>query len=352
MTLGVDVPEETPVPNLFSIRVVDEENAVIDANLEVAGQRVLGKRVRSSFTAKVGEVPDHDWLKRWTEAARTKGVFKTSLAKTLETPERQIIVDNVLTSVLFKWGRRLQSFIGQIDVEFSVEVSDEDGQSRIQQVLSRPSTVGTLMDELVAASSKSGLVSLPMTIEKVAPPEVQEPMEGQQPKLSWSSSQPEAETQVTVGIEITRGTDAVQAIMFALPEGFTHWLSRPTDFRITTRGANELPIASNTDWVDARHKDIVKILTEPGKKLFPGYYKFQFPALNPSVLPTDNVWRLSFCSSSKCDGPLSPHVLVTFAIPGFKFGERPWDWKKPTAGSTRCLVKQVFLLLCFLAWIA
>jgi hypothetical protein len=350
MTLGVSIPEETPVPNLFSIRVVDEDSLTIDANLEVQGQRVLGRRVRSSFAAQVADVPDHDWLKRWAETARRNGVFTTTLAKTLKVPERQIIIENVLTSVAFKRGRRLEAraLTGRMDVEFAVEVPG-DSQARIEALLSNPSTAGTLTSEFATASSEAGLVSLPLTIEEIAPAEVVEPMEGERPRLSWSSSEPEAETQVTVGIQITRGTDSVQAILIALPEGFMHWLNRPSDFRIVTQGPEDLPIAASTDWVDARHKGMVKILTQPGKKLFPGYYSFKFPALNPLVLPIDNVWRLSFCSSSKCDGPVSPHVLVTFAIPGFKFGERPWDWKRPTAGSTRYVYSVSLLAFLFLS---
>lgn len=268
------------------------------------------------------------------------------LAKTLGVPERQIMVDNVLTAVTARSGRRLSMFVGRIDVLFSVEVSGND-ESQILKVLGDPSTGGTLANELVTASSERGLTTLQFTVKDVATGEVEEPMEGERPTLSWSSSQPEAETQVKLGIEITRGTDAVGAILIALPKGFTHWLSRPSDFRIESHGPEDLPIVSSTDWVDARYQDVVKILTEPGKKLYEGKYIFKFPALNPLMLPTDNVWRLCFCSSSRCDGPVGPDVLVTFAIPGFKFGERPWDWKKPVAGTIQCSIQHVYMLLLF-----
>merc|ERR1712039_706243 len=55
-----------------------------------------------------------------------------------------------------------------------------------------------------------------------------------------------------------------------------------------------------------------------------GTYTFRFPVTVPSPLPIFNVWHVSVCQKifpGGCTKRSDPGVLITFAIPGFEYGQ-------------------------------
>jgi len=151
--------------------------------------------------------------------------------------------------------------------------------------------------------------------------------------LHWTVSKPGWATDITIGFDVLEtfpdnyvaADQQVGQILLSFPEGFMHQVSSTADFTILS-GSMPLP---DDNWLDYYSKDKLLIKLHLNQTfwttLVRGIYQFQIPVLLPDQLPTYNVWHVSLCTMTtfpgECSQPTDPGVLVTFAIPGFAFGE-------------------------------
>jgi hypothetical protein len=155
----------------------------------------------------------------------------------------------------------------------------------------------------------------------------------QEAPLYWTVSSPGWPTEVTMGFEVLEtfpdlfvaADQQVGQILLSLPEGFVHQVSSETDLTILS---GSMPLQSQ-NWLDYTQKDYLVIALNLNQTFWTtlsrATYQFRIPVMIPYQLPAYNVWHVSLCKLTTqpdaCTHHTDPGVLVTFAIPGFPFGD-------------------------------
>lgn len=155
----------------------------------------------------------------------------------------------------------------------------------------------------------------------------------QEAPLYWTVSSPGWPTEVTMGFEVLEtfpdlfvaADQQVGQILLSFPQGFVHQVSSETDLTILS---GSMPLQSQ-NWLDYTQKDYLVIALNLNQTFWTtlsrATYQFRIPVMIPYQLPAYNVWHVSLCKLTTqpdaCTHHTDPGVLVTFAIPGFPFGD-------------------------------
>jgi hypothetical protein len=154
------------------------------------------------------------------------------------------------------------------------------------------------------------------------------PIGARSPSLSWTRSEPNQPTEVTVGLTFTQEVEWVRAILFQFPPTIIHDVQRPSEVKNLNR---KFPLPSNTEYADTTSYAFLKVYTaetEGARMITADVYKWNFPVMLPSEMPRDNIWTIGLCEDRTCRTPEDPTVRAFFPMGGFKMGERsPEDLK-------------------------
>jgi hypothetical protein len=158
-------------------------------------------------------------------------------------------------------------------------------------------------------------------------------LQAREAPLRWTVSSPGWPTEMTMGFEVLEtfpdlfvaADQQVGQILLSFPEGFVHQVSSETDLTILS---GSMPLQSQ-NWLDYTQKDYLLIKLNLSQTFWTtlsrATYQFGIPVMIPYQLPAYNVWHVSLCKLTTqpdaCTRPTDPGVLVTFAIPGFPFGD-------------------------------
>jgi len=142
----------------------------------------------------------------------------------------------------------------------------------------------------------------------------------EQPTLQWSRADAGQPTLVTIGINFTRATPGLQALLVLFPDTFQHDVQISIDVQNLN---NRFPLVAGNNWADVSKKDRIKIMMDDSQaNIIPAdTYRFSFPVLMPPDVPRVNLWFLCLCTNLACDSLDDERVMVTFPVAGFNIGQ-------------------------------
>jgi hypothetical protein len=188
----------------------------------------------------------------------------------------------------------------------------------------------------------------------------------QEVPMYWNGVvKPGRTTIVTIGFEVlfplpdlvVAPEQQIEEILITLPTGFTHEVNSLTDFTLVNE---DMPLEDSTfgAYLNYMEKDRLRVILNLNKTswttLKVDRYQFRFPVTVPSPLPIFNVWHLSLCHRQfpgGCSKRSDPSVLITYAIPGFSYGQlAPGVDGHLAGGATRGVVPRRLAMLLLLLW--
>jgi hypothetical protein len=319
--LNVDVPNETPSPNLFEVILKNKQNLTIDANAVVPGMPIPSQRFMSSITWEAPAVESMAWLHAWATQSNELSVFGKGIARSVAAPVDGVSIMNV--AVTKSAGRRLsyQTPTLQVDFFLVVRVGEDSNQSETKlRVRFEDQSLAQQMTNFIKVEVvTAGLTPVDLKNAVLSDPVLLQPLNASTPGLVWTKSGAQQVSRITLSWLLETNADTLQAVLILMPMGFHHKIDQLSDIAVN------FPVSSiDGPWAETWAGYLLRVYVniEPGKHLQKGRYSVSFNAVVPSKMPALNVWRVSLCTSRTCDGPDHPGTALTFAIPGFTIGQK------------------------------
>jgi len=330
LSFSLDVPTETPDPNVFQVTVKTASNSTADSNTQIPGMKIPPKRLQSKIRWMVQDFESLSWLQAWADAALDSGAVAQGLSQTLAVSNTSVSVYSAVAIASDNaHSRRLASAPdGHLEVDFSIALRldplEPDSYEQLYPKFMENDFPTHMTSNMLAAVTDLGLFPISLQDCVVAELSLVLPPNATEPSLYWASSIAETVTEVTLGLVFNNYTEDIQAILLVLPPTFNHKLRTLADFRVLRQGGlDDLPVAQEEgSWIDTRSSDMIRIHIAESARINAGGYAFQLPVFIPYEVPPENIWFLCLCTSRACNSPTHSSVVTAFALPGFNIGER------------------------------
>jgi len=139
------------------------------------------------------------------------------------------------------------------------------------------------------------------------------------PILSWSQSEANRRSTITVGFTVEKAITGVRALLLVFPSRVLHDVRVAGDFEVS--GPN-FPYVSGMKGLLLTEMSMLRLLLTKGSSIPEGLFRFRFPVSLPWDMPSQNLWHLALCSTASCLKPDDPDVKISFVLAGFNIGER------------------------------
>jgi len=140
------------------------------------------------------------------------------------------------------------------------------------------------------------------------------------PVLSWSQSEANMPSLITIGFSLDTAITEVRAVLIVFPERVVHDIRADSDFEVFN---SAFPTVAGAGRFDRSYASVVKVFVGGHLLTIPaGTYRFRFRVIIPTHFTARNIWHLALCGEPACLDPEGQNVLVSFPLSGFAIGER------------------------------